>query len=118
MFQKNMKIFFCLAIPLPQKAKKSDDKFLSTDEVRHRQAAGEILDNRYFPSSCTRTAKSTNAAGMAEDRKIKQRHKGMFNMTNCYSSVTCEECDKPRVVFSSKVIRINEEREEINKMFS
>ena len=108
--------FFCYAVPLPQKAKIFDNKFISKDEVRQRQAAGEILDNRFFPSSCTRTSKLANSLGMAENRKIKQRHKGVFNMINCLCTVTCKEYDKPRVVFSSGVIRTSEEREELKKI--
>ena len=41
-------------IPLPQKAKKNDAKFLSIEEVFQRQETGEILDGRFLSPSCSK----------------------------------------------------------------
>ena len=108
--------FFRYSIPLPQKVSHKDDKFLSTEEARKRQEKGDILDGRFFPTCISKNAKSACATGMAEDMKIKEAHPKVFLMKSAIGVVTCEECDKKRVVFAVNVPENNEDRDDIMEL--
>ena len=62
----------------------------------------------------SKNAKSVCQIGMVEDMKVKEAHPRIFRMGNAIGAVTCNECNKKRVVCSVDVPD-SKKRDEIMK---
>ena len=94
-----IKKYFEKPIPHPWLLNINDDHFVSLKKSRELQSLGVVMDERYKPSSISKSATGSDS-GLIIDNELKEKFgEAIFVQKNLATWSRCRSCNKPRCFF-------------------